>query len=411
MSNPSDDAENIPDLQDQGQAQSRSADLAGNARDQLASGLLPADSSAPGSVAGTTIPLQGSVRFGSHDSIDRDVLYRVERLPGTQECKALCIHPSENRNLVVIQEGVVAECFKGLPDETNNALYHTYHLHDQHSPNLVTQPVLRNVPLKVVRATRLTLSLLAKTPYRAEIKEALSSKNLAQRLEVLSKIDFSKLELSADVLKSIAFQLGQTNALVDGHELYTKQSVQAYASDLADLIARRSGSLQALNEARDALLDRLHGVYVRQKGELNLLMYGNALAIKEWNLYARQCRGMIIDMEKERCVSFPMDKFFRFGEGPEVTRESLSHDLAVEIVEKVDGSMVSLIDHGGVRQFCCKGNFDTPQTQRALQIANRLPIDKLRTDRYFHVFEVIYPETDFHTGLVSLTTEREKILC
>lgn len=345
------------------------------------------------------ITLRDGVRFGSQDSLDRDTVYAVDHLPSMQECKALCIDQTENRNLVVIREGVVAACFKGLPDETNNALYHTYQLHEQSVPNLVTQPVVRIAPLKVVRATRVVLSLLAKTEYRAEVKEALTSMNLARRLDVLAKVDFSKIELSPNTLKSVAFQIAQTNALIDGHELYTKQSIQAYVPEVADLIARRPGSLKALNELRDALLERVGGVYVRQKGALNLLMYGNALAIKDWNLYARQCRGMVIDMAKERCVSFPMDKFFRFGEGPEVSRESLSPELAVEIVEKVDGSMVSLIEHDGNKQFCCKGNFDTPQTARAAQIAARLPIDQLQTDRYFHVFEVIYPENRFPQGL------------
>ena len=37
-------------------------------------------------------------------------------------------------------------------------------------------------------------------------------------------------------------------------------------------------------------------MYVRQKGDLNLLMYANAVAIDDWNQYARQCRGTVIDM-------------------------------------------------------------------------------------------------------------------
>jgi hypothetical protein len=304
-----------------------------------------------------------------------------------------------NRNLVVVKEGVVADCYKGLPDETNNAIFYTYHQHAQEAPNFVSQAVTRITPLKVVRASRVILSLLSKTEHRAEIKDSLRSLNAARRLEVLGRIDFTKLDLSPDTLKTIAFQLGQTNALIEGHELYTKQEVQSYAPAVADLIARRSGALHALNELRDDLLEKVDGVYVRQKGALNLFMYGNALAIDSWSTYARQSRGMIIDMARERCVSFPMDKFFRFGEGPEITRESLSPDMAVEIVEKVDGSMVSLIDHDNKREFCCKGNFDTPQTQRAAEIAERLPIDRLQTDRYYHVFEVIYPENRFPSGL------------
>jgi hypothetical protein len=327
------------------------------------------------------------------------MVYTVERLPGQQRSKDLCLHASENRNLVVIKNGVVADCYKGLPDETNNAIFHTYHLHEQQSPNCVTQAVTRIVPLKVVRATRVVLSQLTRTDHRAEVKEALHSMNLARRYEVLSHIDFSKLVLSPDALKTIAFQLAQTNALIDGHEFYTKSAVQEYAPAVADLIARRAGSLNALNTLRDELLERVDGVYIRQQGTLNLFMYGNALAIDKWNAFARQSRGVVVDMARERCESFPMEKFFRFGEGPEITREKLSLSTTVEVVEKVDGSMVSLIDHDGKRQFCCKGNFDTPQSDRASQIGERLPLHQLQTDRYFHVFEVIYPENRFPSGL------------
>jgi hypothetical protein len=345
------------------------------------------------------LELSSGVRFGSHNSVDTDMVYKVERIPDQQRSKELCLHPSENRNLVVIKNGVVADCYKGLPDETNNAIFHTYHLHEQQAPNCVTQAVTRIVPLKVVRATRVVLSQLTRTDHRAEVKEALHSMNLARRYEALSHIDFSKLDLSPDALKTIAFQLAQTNALIDGHELYTKGAVQEYAPAVADLIARRAGSLNALNTLRDELLERVDGVYIRQQGTLNLFMYGNALAIDKWNAFARQSRGVVIDIARERCESFPMEKFFRFGEGPEITREKLSLSTTVEVVEKVDGSMVSLIDHDGKRQFCCKGNFDTPQSDRASQIGERLPLHLLQTDRYFHVFEVIYPENRFPSGL------------
>ncbi|MEY4702018.1 MAG: virus, partial [Pseudomonadota bacterium] len=219
------------------------------------------------------------------------------------------------------------------------------------------------------------------------------------RNEVLRSIDFTRLDLSPDSAKSIAFQLGQTIALIEGVELYSKREIQERFSGLADLIGRVPGSQKALNDYRDELLEKIAGVYTRQKGNLNLLMYGNALAIKDWNQFARQCRGMIIDVAKERCVCFPMDKFFRFGEGPEVTREQVSLSTGVEVVEKVDGSMVSMYVHDGKISFSCKGNFDTDQSRRASEIAEKLPISQLQTDRYFHVFEVIYPENRFPRGL------------
>ena len=296
-----------------------------------------------------------AILFGSADSLDRDTLYPVELLPDPHTCKQLCSQASENRNLVVLQDGVVAETYKGLPDETNNALWTTYDLHSQAAPNPVCRSVRRIVPLKVVRATRMILSLLTRTQYRQAIKTALSSFNQYERQQVLASIDFRTLELPSDSWKSIAFQLAQTICLIESDEFYTKSDLQQGLPDLADWIARRPGSLAAINDARDRLLQQVDGVYVRQKGDLNLFMYGNALAIDDWNQFARQCRGMIIDMRRERCVHFPMDKFFRFGEGPELDRQHFSDNLTTEIVEKLDGSMVSLFEHQGRLEFSCKG--------------------------------------------------------
>lgn len=367
--------------------------------DRTSSGHRGAPDEASAEGTPPSIDWTAGVRFGSIDSIDLDTLHVVERLPDLQTCKRLCLHPRESRNLVVVREGVVADCFKGIPDETNNALFHTYHLHAQHRPNPVTGAVARIVPLKVVRATRVVLSRLSRTAHRAAVKEALASLNLARRTEALARIGFTAVDLPPEALKTIAFQLAQTASLIDGHELYTKREIQDHHPSVADLIARRPGSLRALDDLRDALLARLDGVYVRQQGTLNLLMYGNALAIKEWNHYARQCRGIVIEMARERCLAFPMEKFFRFGEGPEMGRGDLDPDAAVEIVEKVDGSMVSLLDHDGRLRFCCKGNFDTPQSLRAERIARGLGVHRLRTDRHHHVFEVIYPENRFPLGL------------
>lgn len=224
------------------------------------------------------------------------------------------------------------------------------------------------MPLKVVRAVRGVLSQLTRTRYRAELKAALASNNSYQRSECLAAIDFDSVELTPDTGKLLAFQLAQTIALIDGRELYTKGELKTLFPDCAPLIDRAAGGAPGqLNLLRDELLRRLKGVYVRQKGDLNLFMYGNALAIDDWNQFARQSRGMIIDVKRERCVAFPMDKFFRFGEGPELGRDALPAET--EVVEKADGSMVSLVWHDGQIAFSCKGNFDTEQSRRGNRAA------------------------------------------
>ena len=116
-----------------------------------------------------------SYEFGSADSIDVDVLQVVDSLPSLEECKALCRDSKYNLNLVTVKDGVIADCFKGLPDETNNALLRTHSLHRSGEGRSlpIDREVLRIVPLKIVRGTRLILSMLTRTPYRSPIKAAL----------------------------------------------------------------------------------------------------------------------------------------------------------------------------------------------------------------------------------------------
>ena len=50
---------------------------------------------------------------GSEDSLDLDVVYVVPVMPAVRDCHAFCADdPDENRNLVVLRDGVVVDCFK-----------------------------------------------------------------------------------------------------------------------------------------------------------------------------------------------------------------------------------------------------------------------------------------------------------
>lgn len=170
---------------------------------------------------------------GSKNSVDTDVHYVFEEMPSLQECKSFCsADPNENRNIIVINDGIVTECYKGTPDEVNNALLETYGLHEQEHKLLVTRKVERNVPLKMVRAVRIILSHLSRSQYRKEVKEALKG-GWNDRLKCLVKIllkdiDFDSLNknMSAeDIKKVIAFQVGQTISLMNEEELYDKDDI------------------------------------------------------------------------------------------------------------------------------------------------------------------------------------------
>lgn len=254
------------------------------------------------------------LRFGSEDSVDEDVLYVFDSMPSFSECQKFCGDGDDNRNIVTVVDGAIAQSFKGIPDETNNALLATFRLHKQEYENPVTRKVDRNILLKTVRATRIVLSLLSRSVYRPEIKPALKSNDQSKRLEVLRKIDFCSLELGTNVCKSIAFQLGQSLALNQGHELYSKSELKEHFSDLSPFLDRfKVPTFSPLNEIRDRFLDSMKGIDIRCDGSLNLFFSKSA---ETDTPVIAQAKGMIIELHPpERCVAFSVDA--RFGEGNE----------------------------------------------------------------------------------------------
>lgn len=174
------------------------------------------------------------IYFGSGDSLDIDVVYIFDVMPDLQECKSFCSEKDENRNIVCINNGIVTESYKGTKDEMNNVIYNTFHLHKQIlKENPIKHLVKRDLALKSIRTVRGLLSSLSRTEYREDIKKALKSNDWIFKLDVLLNIDFNNIkdfikDNQVETFKFLAFQVGQTLALIYGKEIYTKK-------DLADL--------------------------------------------------------------------------------------------------------------------------------------------------------------------------------
>lgn len=184
---------------------------------------------------------------GSGDSIDVDTYYVVDHIPSFQEAKQWCdAIKDENANLITIENGIVTGCYKGTPDECNNSLYDTYSLHEQEYPLLVERKVERDKGLKYIRAIRIILSHVSRSQYRSEVKAALKSDKLSDKVRTLYGIDFDSIDYGQmsgtasgkDILKVIAFQLGQVMGLQYDTELYTKADVACIYSDLYDFLYR-----------------------------------------------------------------------------------------------------------------------------------------------------------------------------
>lgn len=203
---------------------------------------------------GDSINILGEIIFykhGSENSVDNDVIYVFDELPDKEACRWFCAaNKSENRNIITIKDGVVDKCFKGTPDEINNALLVTYSLHDQVYPMLINRKVDRNKTIKAIRAVRIILSHISRSQYREEVKDALKS-GWGEKIKCLCDVDLTAIDYSTlnkkmsreDVLKTIAFQLGQTYALlVLNKEVYTKSGVAAVCPELEPFIMREPDS-------------------------------------------------------------------------------------------------------------------------------------------------------------------------
>ena len=167
---------------------------------------------------------------GSEDSLDRDVFCVFDEMPSFKECQEFCASKEENRNIIVIKNGIVKNCFKGTPDEINNGLYFTYNNHEQQYPLLINRLVERDSLIKGIRVLRCLLSHCSRTQYREQIKQVMSSYNWKNRIQLAKSIDYVNIEDYdkngglKDTLKIFAFQLIQSLELFKSNEIFTKST-------------------------------------------------------------------------------------------------------------------------------------------------------------------------------------------
>ncbi len=222
--------------------------------------------------------MENIVIFGSEDSTDIDVFVIVDYIQnnafyGIERCKKYDIEIAKflktdikvNSNLVIIKDGIVTKVLKGTCCEANNSILDTYHLHKQYIPNPITKRVERDISLKISRTIRVLLSFISKTQYRADVKAALNNHDMNFKINVLENIDISTIsDLGGknidmvDFMKTYAFQLGQTLALMNGKELYTKTDIGIEYPELKPFLQRVTGcDISVLNIYKNKFLKEL----------------------------------------------------------------------------------------------------------------------------------------------------------
>jgi hypothetical protein len=138
--------------------------------------------------------------FGSENSLDLDVCFFVETLSSINdnhraveqliETEAFKTLKTINANLAIVKEGIIVACFKGIPDELNNALYKTYQLHKQKHEPKIQRLVVRDLELRIDRCARSLVSYFTRTVLRQDAKAALKGR-LQDKLLFLELLEFS----------------------------------------------------------------------------------------------------------------------------------------------------------------------------------------------------------------------------
>ncbi|KAG2393141.1 hypothetical protein C9374_009718 [Naegleria lovaniensis] len=299
-----------------------------------------------------TIEYDGYLVHGSENSNDRDVLYYIldpKPFPSFQQCSEFCrtvkininhdddeansssLVPNdnnhgrevveENRNICLIKDGYIVQIYKGNEDEANNALLRTYplHLKEQEYENPVKYSMERVCILKIIRTCRALLTWFTKNKHRGTIKKALRSHDFNEYLGVLKNVvdisnqEFYKLISNKDAIKSLAFQLGQTIALIRGIEVYTKNEISELFPELSDMLTRREFTTETfdiLNKYKNELVAHLACVKSFKLTNTSWDIFfcdSNDPSFDDRLLLCQQLNGVVIDMKVgvEFCIFFP----------------------------------------------------------------------------------------------------------
>lgn len=255
-------------------------------------------------------------RHGSKDSKDKDIVYIFPKEPSNKECVQFSEKfQDQDINIITLKNNFVTFSFKGSPDESNNSLLATVTNFDQKFKLPIEKKVPRVVPLKVCNTILSVLIIIRKHElYRDVTIEALSSFDFEKRRKFLYSVDFSKIMLSIEEMKFLAFRLGQTISLIQGKELYSKGEIMEMFKDLSTILKREENDSNSLvlNQFLKIFLKEIEGVKIQRKGALHI--FWCELEIK--NFYHSQCRGCVIDLKLEKLVYFPLTFEFKDPDWP-----------------------------------------------------------------------------------------------
>jgi RNA ligase len=142
------------------------------------------------------------------------------------------------------------------------------------------------------------------------------------------------------------------------------------------------------------LFAKRNRVNVRREDNLILLNYEDDIPNDDWNDFNRQCRGIILDIEKKTIIAHPFDKFFNIGSHPETKLDILPLFSDYEIAVKYDGTMLTNFSYNNIVRFVTRSAFANFQTEMAKQLfQERYPqLKKVDFTKYTLIFELVSPK-------------------
>lgn len=199
--------------------------------------------------------------------------------------------------------------------------------------------------------------------------------NVAQRLAVLARVDFTQCEASSiESQKTAAFQLvisptlalkAQTVALLRGVQIYTKSAAKEMFPALVPFLSRQpGGDLSALNLLKDELVAACKDVRISQHGPL--VHFSFVADRPPQNTLEVLSRGVVVHVTMESTLTLPLTH-----------SSDLSPEFPLDPPNNLAESLLSPIMHEGAVLW-------TDPTGFREDIRLGMPADV--TEDYFYMF-------------------------
>lgn len=322
---------------------------------------------------------------GSPDSNDIDKFYLFDEMPSNNDSYNFCHGvKEEDRNIIVVKNGVIINAHKGNRDECNNSLLDTYNLHKQIYPNPVKRKIARIVPLKFTQFVLKTLKLLGdEKELKADIRLALKKESpFEKRFKLFKEIDIEKTHLNVDQLKSLAFQYCLVLGLIEGVEIYTKMDAAKYIPDLQPFVYRKeTKDLGIFTKLKNKLLDYVKGISLIQEGLFLTVRYNQNIDDSKVNFLQVQSNGMVINAQTESLVYYPFDHPNIFKPTWMNEKQEYYHPEIKDIYDVVSFDIVE-------SETIYFGN---PQKIEVLK-KMKIDLNYIHTDQFYYIFDIIKDE-------------------